>query len=100
MKDVHQCEFSLSLFLLFSSQVVLTGRGFKLRQDSRSLRPNCTKKLAMSQSNKRKLNLDQLDHMKHEKIFTLESLLAELEVQCEPVEDEVAEEVVEIEDLQ
>ena len=32
-------------------------------------------------------------------IFTLESLLAELEVQCEPVEDEVAEEVVEIEDL-
>ena len=30
---------------------------------------------------------------------TLESLLAELEVQCEPVEDEVAEEVVEIEDL-
>ena len=33
-------------------------------------------------------------------IFTLESLLAELEVQCEPVEDEVAEEVVEIEDLQ
>ena len=31
---------------------------------------------------------------------TLESLLAELEVQCEPVEDEVAEEVVEIEDLQ
>jgi len=45
------------------------GRGFKLRQDSRSLRPN------------------------------FESLLAELEVQCEPVEDEVAEEVVEIEDL-
>ena len=30
---------------------------------------------------------------------TLESLLAELEVQWEPVEDEVAEEVVEIEDL-
>ena len=30
---------------------------------------------------------------------TFESLLAELEVQCEPVEDEVAEEVVEIEDL-
>ena len=26
-------------------------------------------------------------------------MLAELEVQCEPVEDEVAEEVVEIEDL-
>ena len=30
---------------------------------------------------------------------TLDSLLAELEVQCDPVEEEVAEEVVEIEDL-
>ena len=29
----------------------------------------------------------------------MESLLAELEVQCDPVEEEVAEEVVEIEDL-
>ena len=29
----------------------------------------------------------------------MESLLAELDVQCDPVEEEVAEEVVEIEDL-
>ena len=83
-----QYQFSLSLFFFFLSFQVLTGRGFKLRQDSRSLRPNCTKKVSAVSN--------QGENWTH----TFESLLAELEVQCEPVEDEVAEEVVEIEDLQ